>query len=285
MPATFSVILVVIGYISIRHLQNPGVSDGHPVSIAGNILQHLIHPFGWRSGIDHPVPVKAELPGPVVDGETDVLEPSGQQSHESRSELGAHGRNGKEEVIPFTSSEPMPDTGFVYATTGHNAVQMRVVEEIGAPCMEDGRHTGAAPLSSCKGGKRGPRSLEHAVVEDGLMRHGDRVEARRDGEDDMEVLGRDNLLPAAGNPLLSFLVLALRAMSVTAAVVADLHLSALRTDLHVAPKRFCPAKRHVSKGLSDGRDYLMSIEKLSSMLTDNLTDVKFGPHLLAGRVR
>ena len=74
-------------------------------------------------------------------------------------------------------------------------------------------------------------------------------------------------------------------MTVSATVVTDLHLTALRTNLHVPSKRFCPAKSHVAEGLSDRCNNLMRIEKLSSMLTYNLTYVKFGPHLLEGRVR
>lgn len=149
--------------------------------------------------------------------------------------------------------------------------------------MEDGGHAGADSLTSREGGKCSPRSLEHAVVENGLMLHGDRVEARRNGEDDVEVLCRDNLFSSGCNPLFTLLVLALRAMTVPATVVTDLHLAALRTNLHVPSKRFCPAKCHVSKGLSDRRNYLMTAEELIPMFTDNLTDVKSGPHLLEGR--
>ena len=39
MLTAFSVILVVVRYFSIRHLQNPGVCDGHPVGISCDILQ------------------------------------------------------------------------------------------------------------------------------------------------------------------------------------------------------------------------------------------------------
>ena len=97
----------------------------------------------------------------------------------------------------------------------------------------------------------------------------------------MEVFhSRQDFLPAHLNPYLTLLVLALWAMTVSATVVTDLHLAALWANLHVATQGTGPAKRHVSECLSDRRNNLMRIEKLSSMITDNLTDVKSCPHLL-----
>ena len=283
MLTSLSVILVVIGYFIIRDFQYSGVGDSHSVGIAGDILEHLTDSLCRRSGIDHPVLVKAELPGSVVNGYTDVLESSGQQCHESSPEPWTHGCYRKEEVAPFASSEMMPYTGLVRSTTRHNAVKMRVIEEIGTPCMEDGRHACADSLTFCKDLERVPSRLEHAVVENGLMSHCYRMQRCRHSEDDVEVLRRDNLFPSESDPLFALFVLTLGAMTIPATVVTDLHLTALRTRFYMTSKCFCPAKRHVSEGLSDRRNNLMRIEKLSSMFTDNLTDVKSGPHLLEGR--
>ena len=283
MFTTFSVILVVIGYLSIRHLQNPGVGNSYPVSIASDILQYLIYTFSGWSGIYNPVFVKTPLSGTSINVYTNLFKPFSQQGHECSSESWAHCRYREEEVTALTSFELMPHTRFINPTTGHNAVKVRVIEKIGTPCMEDGCHAGADSLTFCKGVKSSPSRLEHAVVEDGLMSHGDRMQACRYREDNVEVLGRDNLLPAEGNPLFAFFVLALGTMPVSATVVTNLHLAALRTNLHVAAKRFCPAKRHVTKSLSDRCNNLMRIEKLSSMIMDNLTNVKSCPHLLEGR--
>ena len=63
MLTSLSVILVVIGYFIIRDLQYPGVGDSHSVGIAGDILEHLTDSLCRRSGIDHPVLVKAQLQG------------------------------------------------------------------------------------------------------------------------------------------------------------------------------------------------------------------------------
>ena len=279
MFSAFSVVLIVIGDCSVCHVQYPGVRDSHPVSISCDILQHLVDSLGWRSRVNHPGFIKALLSRILIHNETFTLEPSCQHGDQLPSESRAHGRNGKEEAGVSTSLEIMPHAGLIYTTTGHNAVQVRMVEEVGTPCMEYGCHAGANPLTGCKDLDGVPSRLEHAVVEDGLMRHGYIVQTCRYGEDYVEVLCWDNLLPSAGNPLFTLLVLALWAMPVTAAVVTDLDFSAVRTSLHVSPKRFCPANRHVSKGLSDRCDDLMTTEKPFSMLTDNLTDVKLCPHL------
>ena len=76
-----------------------------------------------------------------------------------------------------------------------------------------------------------PGSLEHGIVEDGLMCHRKRIETGRDRKDDMKVLRRDDLFLAKIDPLFPLLVLALGAMSVTAAVVADFQFPALGTRL------------------------------------------------------
>ena len=99
----------------------------------------------------------------------------------------------------------------------------------------------------------------------------------------MEVLRGDNLLPAESNPLLAFLVLALRAMAVTTAVVADLYLSAFRAYLHMTSKGAGSAHRHMAKRFPYRRNNFMGTKKLLSMVTYNLTDVEARPHCLGGK--
>ena len=106
----------------------------------------------------------------------------------------------------------------------------------------------------------------------------------RHSEYDMEVLGRDNLFPAECNPLLTLLVLTLGAMTIPTAVIADMHIPALGTHLYMAAKGTGTALRHVSESSSDGRYDLMLRKELISMTSDNLTNVKFGPHRLGGKM-
>jgi hypothetical protein len=110
------------------------------------------------------------------------------------------------------------------------------------------------------------------------------MQTRRHREYDMEVLDRDNLFPAELNPLLTLLVLALGTMSVTTAVIADMHIPALGTHLDMAAKGASPALSHVSESSSDSRHDLMLRKELFSMTPDNLPDVETCPHRLGGKM-
>jgi hypothetical protein len=116
------------------------------------------------------------------------------------------------------------------------------------------------------------------------MSHRNGMQTIRHSEYDMEVFSRDNLFPAECNPLLTLLVLTLGTMSVTTAVVADMHIPALGTHLDMATKGASPALSHVSESSSDCRYDLMLRKELISMTSDNLTNVKFGPHRLGGKM-
>lgn len=282
LPA-FSIILVVVRDGRIGHLQYPGVGDSHPVCIASDILQYLIDSFSRRAGVNDPVFFEAIMTHFIADDHPFLFESGCKQPHEPSPELAAHGCHGKKEVTLLTPLEMMPCARFIHPTTGHDAVKVRVVEEIGTPCMENGSHTSPEALFEGKGADGSPCRLEHAVVENGLISHGEGMQAGGHSEDDVEVLGRDDLFPSEGNPLFTLLVLALGAMPVPATVVTDLHLAALRTGLYMATKRFSPANRQVSKGLPDRCHYLMRTEKLSSMITDNLSDVIACSHCLGGK--
>jgi hypothetical protein len=150
--------------------------------------------------------------------------------------------------------------------------------------MEDGCHSSEESFIGSKCINGTPGGLEHTVVEDTLMSHSNRMQTIRHREYDMEVLDRDNLFPAELNPLLTLLVLALGTMSVTTAVIADMHIPALGTHLDMAAKGASPALSHVSESSSDSRHDLMLRKELISMTSYNLTNVKFGPHRLGGKM-
>ena len=101
-------------------------------------------------------------------------------------------------------------------------------------------------------------------------------------EYDMEVLCRDDLFPAELNPLLTLLVLTLGTMSVTAAIVADMHIPALGTHLYMSTKSTGAALRHVPEGSFDRRNDMMLAQELTAVVSDNLPDVKSGSHLSLG---
>jgi len=207
-----------------------------------------------------------------------------EQRHEFASELGAHGSNRKEKVTVLTALEMMPYALLVHSSARYNAVDMGVVKKIRSPRVENGCHARMESLLCSKSVNSAPSSLEHTAVELPLIGHCNRMQARRHREYDMEVLGRDNLFPAELNPLLTLLLLTLGAMPVATAVVADMHIPALGTHLDMAAKGASPALSHVSESSSDSRHDLMLRKELISMTSYNLTNVKFGPHRLGGKM-
>ena len=176
----------------------------------------------------------------------------------------------------------MPHALIVYPTSRHNAVDVRMVEQIRTPRMEDGRHTRKQSLCSGKGIDGCPGSFEHAIVEDTLMSYSNRMQTRRYSEYDMEVLRRDDFFPAECNPLLPLLVLTLGAMPIPTAIVADADIPTLRTYLHVPTKGTGPALGHVGKSPSDRRYDIMTTKELLSMVSYDLTKVVGCPHFFLG---
>jgi hypothetical protein len=205
-----------------------------------------------------------------------------EQRHESATELGAHGDDGKEEVRMLTTLQMIPHTMFVNPTARYNTVYVRMVEQIGSPRMEDGSHAGCESLLGSKSINSSPCSLEHTVVELPLVSHRYRMQTVGQRENDMEVPDRDDFFPAELNPLLTLLLLALGTMTVSAAVVADMYVPTFGTYLYMPAQGTGTALRHVSEGSLNCRYDMMLAKELSTVASDNLTDVETCPHRLGG---
>jgi hypothetical protein len=106
----------------------------------------------------------------------------------------------------------------------------------------------------------------------------------RQREDNMEVLDRDDLFPAAVNPFLSLLVLTLGTMTVTTAVIADMHIPAFGTHFDMPAKGTGPAEGHVGESPSDRCYDVMLTKEIPSMTADDLSDVETGPHRFGGKI-
>ena len=150
--------------------------------------------------------------------------------------------------------------------------------------MEDGCHSSLKPLSCCKSVNSAPCSLEHTVVELPLVGQRYRMQTVRHREYDMEIPGRDDLFPAELNPLLTLLLLALGAMPVTAAVVADSDVPAFGTHLDMPAQGTGTALRHVPEGSFNRRHDTVFAQELSTVASDNLTDVETSPHRFGGNM-
>ena len=212
---------VVVGDSPVGDIEYPGISDGHAIGIAPDVFEYLPDSLGRRLGIDYPVLVKALLTDGLWYGKSLLLESAGQQIYETPPEFGTHGSHGEEKRCTSAAMDFMPYSLCINAPTGHDAVNMGVIEKIRSPRMEYGCHTSEQSLLGGKCINGTPGSLEHTVIELPLVSHRDRMQTVWQREYDMEIPGRDDFLPAALNPLLALLVLAFGTMAVATAVVAD----------------------------------------------------------------
>ena len=284
MLSTLLVHFVVIGDLRVGHVLYPGISDGHAVGIAPDVLEHLSDSLGRWLGIYDLVLVEALLAGGLRDKKSLLLQPACQQIHETPTELTAHGSDGEEKRGASTAMYLMPYAISVNSSAGYNAVDMGVVKKIRSPRMEDGCHTSLESLIVGKSINSAPCGLEHTVVELPLVSHCNGMQTVRHGEYDMEVLGRDDFFPAELNPLLTLLLLALGAMPVTAAVVADSDVPAFGTHLDMPAQGTGTALRHVPEGSFNRRNDMMPAKELSTVAPDNLTDVEARPHRFGGNM-
>ena len=282
MLAALLVYLVVIRDMSVSNIEYPGISDGHAVGIAPDVLEHLSDSLGRGLGMYDPVLVEALLAYSLGDGNFLLLQPSGQQTHEASPELTAHGGHRKEERCTSASMNLMPYAIGVNASARYNAVDMWMVKKIRSPRVEDGSHACLKPHLGSKCINSAPCSLEHTVVELPLVSHRYRMQTVGQRENDMEVPDRDDFFPAELNPLLTLLLLALGAMPVTAAVIADMNIATLWTNLNMPAQGTGTALRHVPEGSFNRRDDMMPAKELSTVAPDNLTDVEASPHFFLG---
>ena len=282
MLAALLVYLVVIRDMSVSNIEYPGISNGHAVGIAPDVLEHLSDSLGRWLGMYDPVLVEALLAYSLGDGNLLLLHSAGQQAHETSPELTAHGGHRKEERCTSAAMNLMPNASCINASARYNAVDMWMVKKIRSPRVEDGSHASLKPHLGSKCINSAPCSLEHTVVELPLVSHRYRMQTVRQRENDMEVPDRDDFLPAELNPLLTLLLLALGTMTVSAAVVADMYVPTFGTYLYMPAQGTGTALRHVLEGSFNRRNDMMPAKELSTVAPDNLTDVEARPHLVLG---
>ena len=73
-------------------------------------------------------------------------------------------------------------------------------------------------------------------------------------------------------------------MTVTTAVIADMHIPALGTYLDMPAKGTGPAEGHVGESPSDRCYDVMLTKEIPSMTADDLSDVETGPHRFGGKI-
>ena len=150
-------------------------------------------------------------------------------------EPGEHA-DGQEEPGPAGD----PTTVRRQAAARHDAVHMRVMEQVLSPGVQHGDHAGLGAEVLGIGGDgahRLGRRLEQDVVDDRLVLQGDRGDRRRHGEHDVEVRDRQQLGLSVGEPLRPSQALAFGAVPVAAGIVGDADLAAVGALLDMAAER------------------------------------------------
>ena len=279
--AAMSIVLVVVGDFALVGIivEDPQVADGHAVGISSDVLQHLIHSLGRRLAVDHPRFLEALFADILRYDLAEFLQTGGQHGHKLGTEHGAERLHGEEEVATssFASLQVMPDTVLVDASACHYAVDVRMIVQVAAPRVQDGCHASLQSPALIERAEGIPCGAEHRVVEHRLMGHGYRMEAVGHGEHRVEVLHtRHHLVLAHLHPNGALLVLALGAVAVPAAVVADMYLPALRAHLDMASQVSGTAQGHPRKGLVHLSYSLKSGEEISAVVADNLPDLVSG---------
>ena len=282
MLSTAPVVLVVIGHHPVgRVAEDARVADGHAVGIPPDVLQHLLDALRRRAAVDDPGLVETPLAYILRDGLAGCLQAARQHVHELGAEHLAQCLHREEEVAcALAPLEVMPCAVTIHPAPGDDAVDVWVVVEVASPRVQDGRHPAQQPPRPEELAQRGPRGPEHRGVEKRLVRHRQRMEAVGDSEHHVEVAhARKHLLPAHLHPCGPVDVLALGAVAVAAAVVADAPLPALRTHLDMPAEPAGAAHAHPGEGHGHMGLHLEAREELRTPVADDPPDLETrAPH-------
>ena len=225
------------------------VGNGDAMGIAPKIVEHLPGTAKGRLGVDHPFvlrcagevlgkrarigqwrqvgvePQRACIEGPLQLFEKQAPEQAREHTH-------------RQEETGATGDPARAIRGQTAAW--HHAVQMRVIQQVLAPRVQD-RDTADFGTEVLRVGGNGAQGIKAGMKQDGVERtlvlKGDRRDFLRDGEDNMEIGNRKQLGLSGLQPLRPRQALALRAVPVPATVVGDALMAARIAPLDMATQR------------------------------------------------
>ena len=214
-----------------RYVDQPRIGDRHAVRITAEIGQHLLWPAKGRLCIDHPF----DTPGIIETlGECGGLSklarlPKNRSSPciESRLQILQEQPPEKPREHPHRQEEARlagdPVAGVEgWAAAGNDAMNVWMMVKVLAPGVEHGHDSDLSTKMLWVGGNGAQRlggSLEEDVVDLGLVLERDLGHRGRHGEDDMEILQRQQLGLAGRQPVGPGPALALGTVPVAAGVV------------------------------------------------------------------
>ena len=215
----------------------PVVGDCYLVRVSAQVFQHS---FGMAKGplrIDHPLFLEE-----LIDQFLFRFDPGLKRFHILGPKHFAH-RLDREQVLALGfGCSPLPFLS--QSTSRHDAVQMGMKGYLLSPGMENGNHPGFGSQMLRIFGKatdRLPCRFKQAVI-DGLgLMHGQLIQRVGQRKHHVKVGHGKQLGLPVRQPLFPVLALALRAMSVPAAVVTDPYRPAFGAGIHMAAQVGSPA--------------------------------------------
>jgi hypothetical protein len=278
------------------HGDQSAIADSDPMGVASQVHEHLLRPAeGWL-GVDDPfgpdtvgepslefsrVGHGAEL---AVKGQPPPVEGGPEQREQFAAEDAAEDADRQEKPRP--AGDPSRGVGGDPAAGG-DAVDMGVMLEVLVPGVEDGEEADLGPEVVGAGGDllQGLRGgAEEQAVDHARVRQGDRVERRRQGEDEVEIFDGQQFRLAGLHPVGGGGGLALGAVAVAAGVVGDLAVAALIAFLDVAAQFGGPADGDIMEDetLFVGEPGAVAIEEGIAVSSEDVGD--FEPWPGHGRV-
>ena len=207
--------------------------------VAAEVVEDLLGAGEGSLRVDHPFGLagRAEVVGEAA-GVAEGLQPAGevqlsglegvlQRLEEDATEVARKDPDRQEE--PGAAGNPAAAV-VCEPPTRDDAVQMRMMDERLAPGVEDGEEADLGAEVARVGGNRAEclgDGSEEETVDDGLVLGGDLGDRRGHGEDDVEVLGGQQVLPAPFEPRGAGQRLTGRTVAVAAGVVPDAPMAAV----------------------------------------------------------
>ena len=173
-------------------------------------------------------------------------------------------------------------------TAGHNAVDVGVIQKVLPPGVQD---TDEADLCAEMPGilAQFPEGLgnrpEQQIIQDPLIHDDQGIELCGDGEDDMEVLNRQEVLSSRLDPPLFLQSLALGAVAVPAGVVGDLDVPAVLAPVCMPAQSSRPADLHGTHDPQVMQRQAVGFPVLRAVPAEDIRhlDAARGPHPAVGR--
>ena len=275
------------------------VGNRHAVGVAAEVAKNMFGSTEGRLGVDVPVLV-FELFDQLLEhrGITEsssrpsqVEQSSVMKSAESGEELlaedSAQDRNGQQEHR-MAGRNPALMIGRQSAT-GNDAMNMVVRQQVRTPCVQDGEEPdlGAEALGIASDFKQGLRDGFEEQIENRPARcQCQRVQLMGQSEDDVKVVGVDEIAPLSVEPYSSCLGLALGATARTAGVKRDrCFVLATFTLILMPAEGSSAAALHgpISLQLLIAESGLEALEKLPALATDDVGHFDGRPRHERGR--